>query len=76
MFLNYVTVCYIYFFFLQLYYLGFKYILILLKGIIMIIKTYLKMTPSDRLHTASTFSSSRSFFFIFFIFYFFFFRIC
>ena len=46
MFLNYVTVCYIYFFFLQLYYLGFKYILILLKGIIMIIKTYLKMTPN------------------------------
>ena len=46
MFLNYVTVCYIYFFFLQLYYLGFKYILILLKGIIIIIKTYLKMTPN------------------------------
>ena len=46
MFLNYVTVFYIYFFFLQLYYLGFKYILILLKGIIMIIKTYLKMTPN------------------------------
>ena len=46
MFLNYVTVVIYIFFFLQLYSLGFKYILILLKGMIIIIKTYHKMTPN------------------------------